>query len=179
MAVGHDTDAGRTPGGEFTAGGRFRGRPPGAPANLAVRYGLGSTPFAAHLIPPTTRCCYEARRFTDRTLARWGMQQVRDDAVQVVSELVANAARHGQRRRSDPDGTKPAVWLALAPRPRTLLCVVSDPGPRRPRLFPPSPLAERHRGLPIVEALSEDWGWSVDCGSRGKSVWARLPLPRD
>jgi len=69
------------------------------------------------------------------------------------------------------------VWLALALRPRTLPCVVRDPSRRRPLLAPPPPLAERHRGLPIVDALSNTWGWTTNPQARGKTVWARVTLP--
>ncbi|MFF9580304.1 ATP-binding protein [Streptomyces rubiginosohelvolus] len=93
-----------------------------------------------------------------------------------ASELVANAVRHGERRAPLPDGSPPVVWLALTRRPHSLLCVVYDPSRRRPRLTPPAPLAEDHRGLPILEALSEGWGWKPS-GANGKAVWARLALP--
>lgn len=105
------------------------------------------------------------------------MSSICDDTVQVASELVANAVRHGRARAVCPGSPPAAVWLALALRPRTLLCVVRDPSRLRPRLTPAPPLAECHRGLPIVHALSTTWGWTDDCQAGGKSVWARLSLP--
>ncbi|MGW2492326.1 ATP-binding protein [Streptomyces sp. NPDC001606] len=157
----------------------FRGAPAAWTPNLAVRTGLGSTPFAARQIPPTTKCCYVARQFTRQTLRRWGLNSICDDTVQVASELVANAVRHGQTRAIASGTPQTAVWLALTLRPRTLLCVVRDPSQRRPRLTCPPPLAEQHRGLPIVNALSTTWGWTDDQQTDGKSVWARLSLPED
>ncbi|MEU5599156.1 ATP-binding protein [Streptomyces sp. NPDC020298] len=118
-----------------------------------------------------------ARQFTRQTLRRWDLSCICDDTVQVASELVANAVRHGRTRTMRSGSSQSAVWLALALRPRTLLCVVRDPSRRRPRLTYPPPLAERHRGLPIVNALSTTWGWTDDCQTNGKSVWARLSLP--
>ncbi|MFJ1617790.1 ATP-binding protein [Streptomyces sp. NPDC088251] len=149
-------------------------QPPG-PADLAPHLSLGAPPFAAHRIQNTTSCLKEARQFTAEVLHRWSLDLVREDTVQIASELVANAVRHGRRRTPLPDGSAPAVWLALTRRPQTLLCIVYDPSPRRPHLTLPAPLSERHRGLPIVRALSEDWGWKPS-GHTGKAVWARVPL---
>ncbi|MFJ5035306.1 ATP-binding protein [Streptomyces sp. NPDC088560] len=156
----------------------FRGAPPTFTPNLAVRMGLGSTSFAARRIPAATDCCYVARQFTRQTLRRWELGiNICDDTVQVASELVANAVRHGRNRSMRASSPHAAVWLALTLRPRTLLCVVRDPSRRRPRLTIPVPMEERHRGLPIVDALSTTWGWTEDLRVAGKSVWARLSLP--
>ncbi|MEU8623490.1 ATP-binding protein [Streptomyces sp. NPDC048669] len=155
---------------------RERGSRPIGQAGLAEHLSLGAPPFAAHRVSGTTDCLQDARKFTSDVAQRWGLESVREDAIQIASELVANAVRHGRRRTPLPDGNVPVVWLALTRRPHTLLCVVYDPSERRPRLTPPAPLAEHHRGLPIVRALSEDWGWKP-AGRMGKAVWARLPLP--
>ncbi|MGC5341960.1 ATP-binding protein [Streptomyces sp. DT24] len=149
----------------------------GNPADLTPHLSLGAPPFAAHRIPASVACLGETRRFTSDVLSRWHLDPVREDTVQIVSELVANAVCHGRRRTPLPDSLDPSIWLALTRRPRTLLCVVYDPSRRRPRLTMPAPLAERHRGLPIVQALSEDWGWKP-AGRSGKAVWARISLNR-
>jgi anti-sigma regulatory factor (Ser/Thr protein kinase) len=146
--------------------------------NLAVRSGLGSTPFAARRIPVTSRhCCYIARQFTRQTVRRWNLHSICDDAVQITSELVANAVRHGRPDTTTADDPEAGVWLALTLRPRTLLCIVRDPSQLSPRLTAPHLMAEGHRGLPIVNALSNTWGWTTDSQARGKSVWARVTLP--
>ncbi|MFB8050735.1 ATP-binding protein [Streptomyces rubiginosohelvolus] len=145
-------------------------------AGATSRLTLAAPPFAAHRISTNTLCLRDARKFTSDVIHRWNLNPVREDAVQIASELVANAVRHGKRRTPLPDGSPPVVWLALTRRPHSLLCVVYDPSRRRPRLTPPAPLAEDHRGLPIVEALSEGWGWKPS-GATGKAVWARLALP--
>ncbi|MFI9833746.1 ATP-binding protein [Streptomyces sp. NPDC051913] len=155
----------------------FLGQPPASTENLAVRTALGSTPFTARRIPATTNCCYIARQFTRQAMLRWSLADISDDAVQIASELVANAVRHGRSRASARDSTQGAVWLGLALRPQTLLCIVRDPSRRRPVLAPPPPLGERHRGLPIVKALSSTWGWTTDGQAPGKTVWARVALP--
>ncbi|MBQ1117338.1 ATP-binding protein [Streptomyces sp. C3-3] len=145
-------------------------------SGIVSHLALAAPPFAAHRISTDTRCLRDARKFTSDVVRRWNLYPVREDAVQIASELVANAVRHGRRRTPLPDGSPPVVWLALTRRPHSLLCVVYDPSQRRPRLTPPAPLAEDHRGLPIVEALSEGWGWKPS-GATGKAVWARLALP--
>ncbi|MEU9381296.1 ATP-binding protein [Streptomyces sp. NPDC048279] len=154
----------------------FLGEPLASTPNLAVRTGLGSMPFAARRIPVSLHCCYVARQFTRQTVRRWNVSSVCDDAVQIASELVANAVRHGQPDTTAGNSAQTAVWLAFALRPRTLLCVVRDPSLIRPRLTLPQPLAEGHRGLPIVNALSNTWGWTTDAQAQGKSVWARVAL---
>ncbi|MGW0886309.1 ATP-binding protein [Streptomyces sp. NPDC002671] len=174
----HDIQPLSTPGSTDDLKQRlFRGIPPAFTQNLAVRTGLASTPFAARQIPAATNCCYIARQFTRQTLRTWDLNSICDDTVQIASELVANAIRHGRTRTMHSGSPHAAVWLALALRPRTLLCVVRDPSQRRPHLTPPLPMAECHRGLPIVDALSTTWGWTDDRQNTGKSVWARLSLP--
>ncbi|MEG8281269.1 ATP-binding protein [Streptomyces sp. AHA2] len=121
--------------------------------------------------------CYVARQFTRQTVRRWNLNSICDDAVQIASELVANAVRHGRPDAEVADGPNGAVWLALALRPRTLLCVVRDPNTLCPRLTAPQPMAEEHRGLPIVRALSDTWGFTMTPEAPGKAVWARMELP--
>lgn len=121
--------------------------------------------------------CYIARQFTRQTVRRWHLNSICDDAVQIVSELVANAVRHGRPDSEGGDGQHGAVWLALALRPRTLLCIVRDPNQLHPTLTAPQPMAEEHRGLPIVSALSNTWGYTMTPETPGKAVWARMELP--
>ncbi|MEV7862949.1 ATP-binding protein [Streptomyces hirsutus] len=156
----------------------FLGEPLASTPNLAVRSGLGSTPFTARRIPVASpHCCYIARQFTRQTVRRWSLHSICDDAVQIASELVANAVRHGQPDTVSAEDPQAGVWLAFSLRPRTLLCVVRDPSWQRPRLTAPQPMAEGHRGLPIVNALSNKWGWTTTPQAQGKTVWARVALP--
>src|SRR5512139_1606052 len=46
-------------------------------------------------LPASAQSCRTARRFAGRTLDAWGVPQLADDLFLVVSELVANAVRHG------------------------------------------------------------------------------------
>ncbi|WCL89605.1 hypothetical protein [Streptomyces sp. JCM 35825] len=94
----------------------FLGEPLAPTPNLAVRSGLGSTPFAARRIPVASHhCCYIARQFTRQTVRRWNLHSICDDAVQIASELVANAVRY--QTRPQPTVSKLGYgWLSLCVR---------------------------------------------------------------
>ena len=53
------------------------------------------------------------------------------------------------------------------------MCAVLDPSDRAPVLRMPDRNEEAGRGLQMVDALSDVWGWSPVTG-RGKAVWAIL-----
>ncbi|MHC3469333.1 ATP-binding protein [Streptomyces sp. 7R007] len=141
-------------------------------APLAGPPGEAPRTFALHL-RGTERDCARARRFTAGALARWHVDDCRDDALVVVSELVANAVQHA---RPDAPGAGPGVRLRLTLRTAHLLCAVTDPGaalPACPQVT--DPFHDRGRGLHIVDALSEHWGWTRSAPA-GKTVWAMLPI---
>lgn len=108
-----------------------------------------------------------ARAFTGQTCERWALPtSVRNAAVDIASELVANAAAHG---------TGPVV-LALERGAGNLLVRAWDDGPGVPRVLPYRPgLSEKGLGLRLVKQLSTHWGAAADDG--GKWVWARIALP--
>ncbi|MFI2369169.1 SpoIIE family protein phosphatase [Streptomyces sp. NPDC018833] len=106
-----------------------------------------------------------ARRFTARTLRAWGVPDMADVALLVVSELVTNAITH----------TRGEVRLNLTLSADRLRIAVNDASPRSP--VKPANVdweATGGRGLLIVEAMSTDWG-SVPL-SGGKQVWAEIPV---
>lgn len=119
----------------------------------------------------------EARRFTASTLTLWGLPDTgsaTDAAVQVVSELVANAVR------ATAAGTEPAagsvVLLRLSLTRRAVIVQAGDkhpaPPPRPSRRN--SAEAENGRGMQIARALSLCLGWYTEGG--WKIVWAAVPL---
>jgi anti-sigma regulatory factor (Ser/Thr protein kinase) len=97
----------------------------------------------------------------------------------VTSELVTNAI--AASRQVSPSGAERGhVMLRLTVRGSELCIRVWDPDPTPPPRDQPLPdeYAEHGRGLFIVRALSERWGWYPARG--GKYVWAALSLdPRD
>ena len=121
------------------------------------------------------------RRFLSSTLTGWRLHPVADEVNAVAAELVANAIRHSLAPRAHRDpGHRPTARIALIHRQDAVICAVADPSPAPPIPREPDMLAESGRGLCIVAALSETWGYSPPDPS-GKTVWARistLPAPR-
>lgn len=85
-----------------------------------------------------------------------------DDLVMVANELLTNALEHA-RSGAVVRMTLERDTLEVAVRDRC-----ADP-PRRQTF---SPTASRGRGLQVVEALSDEWGWAPH--DDGKVVWARM-----
>jgi hypothetical protein len=141
------------------------GPPHDAPRTVALR------------LPDTGRECAQARAFTDRALGRWQLDHCRDDALSIVSELVANAVVHA--RPGHPVGeAEPEVWLKLTLRRAHLVCAVTDPSSTLPIWSRTTDqLREHGRGLHIIDALSQHWGWTRFAPT-GKTVWAMLPTRR-
>jgi anti-sigma regulatory factor (Ser/Thr protein kinase) len=102
-----------------------------------------------------------ARLFVDQTMREWGLDQIRDEAVLITSELSANAVLHartafGVTLRSDGAGVR---------------IEVRDQSDR----MPAPPYRQRvttGRGLAIVDSLATSWGARTE-GS-GKDVWAEI-----
>jgi hypothetical protein len=85
-----------------------------------------------------------------------------DDAVQIASELAANAIGHGE----------PPVELLLDVAPDRVRISVSSVSARDPRPRVATLDDVRGRGLAIVAQLSHDWGWHRAEGRL--HVWADL-----
>jgi hypothetical protein len=135
-------------------------------------------------LTPAAQPAKNARRFTRATLGRWGLDMLADDAEVIVAEFVANALRHTSARpASGTNGASgdvpPAargdarIGLRLFRRSGEVMCAVLDPSDSAPVLKAPACEAECGRGLQLVDALSDVWGWSPVAG-RGKAVWAIL-----
>jgi len=110
-----------------------------------------------------------ARKFTRNTLKEWGLAALADDAEAIVGEFVANAVFHAARCI----GSGQPLGLRLLRRTGEVMCAVLDPSDTAPVLRAPDRNEEAGRGLQMVDALSDVWGWSPVTG-RGKAVWAIL-----
>jgi anti-sigma regulatory factor (Ser/Thr protein kinase) len=110
-----------------------------------------------------------ARRFTRTTLREWGLGSLADDAEAIVGEFVANAVSHAARTAASGQ----PIGLRLLRRSGEVMCAVLDPSDNAPVLRAPDRTDEAGRGLQMVDALSDVWGWSPVTG-RGKAVWAIL-----
>jgi anti-sigma regulatory factor (Ser/Thr protein kinase) len=133
-------------------------------------------PRLATRTPSTgARAVTDARRFATTTLARWGVSDRTDDIAMVVSELVTNAFRHALSAPSAAFASSVAgrrrVRLGLLHTGSLMLCAVADPSDQLPVQRQPDELAETGRGLYVVEALADQWGYFAP-GLAGKVVWA-------
>jgi len=146
--------------GAVSAGGRARG------------------PLSAHLplgaLPTAVPC---ARRYTRVILDEWGLAALADPAELIVSELLTNSVQattgeDGQPRYSETG--LPVVHLRLAWDHASVMVELWDSVPRLPAARRPRPDEEGGRGLALVEALSDRWGWTAVPGWPGKVVWAEL-----
>ncbi|AGP59035.1 SpoIIE family protein phosphatase [Streptomyces rapamycinicus] len=106
----------------------------------------------------------EARDHVRDQLTRWELAPLTPTAELLVSELVANAIRHGRG----------PVELRLL-RGEGLICEVTDGSLTTPRIRHASETDEGGRGLQLVSALSQRWGTRYT--PTGKCIWTEQPLP--
>lgn len=117
-----------------------------------------------------------ARRFVTETLETWGLDDLAYDAATIVSELATNAIVHACGDNDPAD----EFHVTLTADFDQVTITVTDPGGDDPtELFPGEPHvgAESGRGLGIVAAYSDDWGWQRQPAT-GKIVWAILDISR-
>jgi hypothetical protein len=151
-----------------------------AVADHGHRHAADRWPLSAHLplgaLVTAVPC---ARAYTRVILDEWGLPALADPAELIVSELVTNSVQacsdEDGRPRYGEDGL-PVVHLRLASGQARVLIEVWDgvaslPAARRPR-----PDEEHGRGLALIQALSDRWGWTTVPGWPGKVVWAELRL---
>ncbi|MCF3118810.1 ATP-binding protein [Streptomyces arenae] len=102
-------------------------------------------------------------RFILRThLGSWGMAELADAAETALTELVANVVRHVPDRR---------CTVLLLRRPHGLRAEVSDGCPELPAPGEAGELAESGRGLLIVAAVADRWGFVPRRDRPGKTAW--------
>jgi anti-sigma regulatory factor (Ser/Thr protein kinase) len=117
---------------------------------------------------PTAVSC--ARLHAVHVLHEWGLRDLAEDAALIVSELMTNAA---DASAVLPD--RPPVTLRLLASERSLLIEVWDQSPLDLEPREADADAECGRGLTVVAALSDRWGWERT-GHRRKVVWAEFAL---
>jgi hypothetical protein len=114
-----------------------------------------------------------ARLLTRSTLRDWGLAARAEDAETIVGELVANAVTHAAASAPDRMPAGQDTGLRLLDRTSEVICAVLDPSNAAPVLKAHGGAEEAGRGLQMVDALSDVWGWSPVAG-RGKAIWAVL-----
>ena len=92
------------------------------------------------------------------------------DIAIVVSELMTNALQHALPGSGDTRPRRPIRLGLLQPGP-CVLCAVADPGKTAPAPRAPGSLDETGRGLHLICALSDQWGYTTP-SQTGKVVWA-------
>jgi anti-sigma regulatory factor (Ser/Thr protein kinase) len=117
---------------------------------------------------PTAVPC--ARLHTVHVLHEWGLRELADDAALIVSELMTNA-----RDASAVLPERPTITLRLLAGEKSLLIEAWDHSPRDLEPTEADADAECGRGLSVIAALSDRWGWERT-GHRRKVVWAELAL---
>lgn len=142
------------------------------PPLAAFEPGLSAPDGAVCALRATSTSSRTAREFATNTLTAWGLHDLVDDATVIISELVTNAVRHGLPPYAAAAGDMP-IKLTIVRQDRFLLCIVSDPSDRDPKVRPADDVCENGRGLHVIEALSRVWGWTPLPGA-GKAVWAAL-----
>ena len=115
-------------------------------------------------LTPDVTSAAEARWVTRTVLAAWGLSHLDDVACLLVTELVANAVVHA--------GTTSELTLAM--RRGRLHVSLADDDPRPPELRHGPPLSTSGRGIALVDALADDWGWEPTGDGAGKTVWFDL-----
>ncbi|WP_327354355.1 ATP-binding protein [Streptomyces sp. NBC_01304] len=135
---------------------------------------------ASCALPARYEAVRGARKFTQRTLREWNLEDRFDDIALVVSELVTNALRHALPADTVRD-EDPPVRLHLMRWTSRLVCAVRDPSAQSPITRDTDELAdfsaESGRGLFLVDSFSDSWGWHPLAGAlSGKVVWALFRL---
>jgi anti-sigma regulatory factor (Ser/Thr protein kinase) len=131
--------------------------------------------FTGCLLSASPGVAGQARSFTRQALACWDLAELTDDAQVIVTELLANAIQHAGPGRPGvrPQARAAALGLWLLRQADGLMCVVTDPSDLVPALQQPTGTGECGRGLHVVHALSDHWGWTL-LREHGKAVWAIL-----
>ncbi|WP_143678373.1 ATP-binding SpoIIE family protein phosphatase, partial [Streptomyces rhizosphaericus] len=130
---------------------------------VARTHALAPHRIATWDLPADPAVVSEVRAAAARRLTDWGLEEVSFVVELVLSELVANAIRHG---------TGPLRVRLL--HDRTLICEVSDTSSTAPHLRRAATTDEGGRGLFLVAQLAQAWGTRHT--PDGKVIWAECTL---
>ncbi|MFD5629823.1 MULTISPECIES: ATP-binding protein [unclassified Streptomyces] len=124
-------------------------------------------------LPRTPHSAPRARQLLRTQLTHWRIEgEVAEAAELLLSELITNSLKHA----SAPPGHE--IGLRLATYEGRLRVEVADTDDRRPLPRRAAPGDEGGRGLALVQALAERWGFCPRSHGSGKATWAELALPR-
>lgn len=115
------------------------------------------------------------REFVRDALGAWHLDNLADGAALIVSELIANAVRHTPCRSIRLVVRRPSAT-------RVRVGVVDRAPSRLPVLGPHGVDEESGRGLLLIGAVADRWGYDLRGSGRrpwGKEVWAELHVEGD
>ena len=129
--------------------------------------------LAMGALPTATPC---ARLHARYILYDWGLRNMADTVELVVSELVTNAVQASMDQSGRPryvgEGGLACVHVRLSSDRVMALVEVWDENAGLPTATQAAVDDESGRGLMLVAALSEQWGWDISRQGHGKVVWA-------
>jgi hypothetical protein len=133
----------------------------------SVRAAGVGRPAYSETLPCEVGSARKARILTSVALVAWGLGDLCDDGMLIVSELATNSIRHARSHYFRIKVARIAggrVRFTVTDRDRRQLPPVADVAPD----------VENRRGLAVVQEVSARYG--VDYKSWGKSVWSELAL---
>ncbi|MFD6286152.1 SpoIIE family protein phosphatase [Streptomyces sp. NPDC060205] len=134
---------------------------------LARTKGLPSSQVATWEVPADPALVGPIRKQVVGQLETWGVSEAAFTTELVVSELVTNAIRYGER----------PIRLRLIHSAATLIVEVSDSSHTAPHLRRAKTFDEGGRGLLLVAQLTQRWGSRHT--TEGKTIWAELVFGED
>jgi anti-sigma regulatory factor (Ser/Thr protein kinase) len=121
-----------------------------------------------------------ARAFVRTTLSTWHMQTLIEGAELVASELASNAVAASTGRDGRlvyVNGRMSVIRICLlTDGVRALLLEVWDQAPGIPAIRNTDDNEESGRGLALVDAIADRWGWRAATGRPGKVVCTGVRL---
>jgi anti-sigma regulatory factor (Ser/Thr protein kinase) len=125
-----------------------------------------------------------ARSFTRDALSAWGLADLLDDAVLIVSELTTNAERYGRACEAPArdlstgqGGRNEEITLTLMVQADVVTIEVEDNSPYAPVEQAADEDAINGRGLHLVSAMADSWTTRPTEDGSGKRVLAFIRRP--
>ncbi|MFK4152927.1 ATP-binding protein [Streptomyces fungicidicus] len=152
---------------------RNAGLTPPVPLDWGLALGISTADFVARSFTRDPGSLKSIRRFIRETISAWGLTALADDLTAAVNELTTNAVQHAL---AAPGGAHERAWLGMTRTGNTVMCAVADPSPTPPSRRRPACMADAGRGLAVVDALTDQWGYTATAPG-GKAVWVRISAP--
>lgn len=140
-----------------------------------VRVASVGRPAYSQTFPCEPSTAETGRRLVQDVLGVWRLDDLAEPAALIVTELIANAARHTPCREIRLVVGRPSAT-------RVRVGVVDRAPTRLPALGHADVDDESGRGLLLVDAVADRWGCDLRGSGRrpwGKEVWAELRVQGD